>query len=249
MVAMLASAAAMSSPALAVGTPQYGSVKLQWNVAVALTATIHTDYTSAAALANSGAAPTYGENGTGGACSNTSASTTDLIVDFGTITPSLTNTVACNYQNALGVAFSDNDSTGVKGYEYLDANLPTGMNLCAFGNTGALPITTPTATATGSTHTGASIPVAYSGGACAAGGVEVKNGAGTVNNAGAGPVGTLAAAPTGEYMSGSTLGNWISTAGASASTVDATEDLQLNVGSSASSGAANVIMTVELIPN
>lgn len=237
----------MSSPALAVGTPQYGSVKLQWNVAVALTATIHTSYTSAFAYAT----PTGNLANPSGTCAAAPAgANADLTLDYGSITPSLSATVACTYLNAVGASLTDNDSAGVKVYQAFDAALPTGINVCAFPNAGASFPMTPTAAITQSTRTGTG-PAVY-GGACAAGGSLVPTAAGGAITGTAGT--STQVGGTGEtYQNATTpfsIGgtNIISTAGANTTAVLAGEDLQLNVGTTAASGAASAIMTVQFIP-
>ncbi len=245
---MLASAAAMSGPALAVGTPQYGSVKLQWNVSVAMTAVIHTSYTAAFAYA----APTGNLANPAGTCAAAGGGgNADLTLDYGTITPSLSATVACNYLNAVGASVTDNDSSGVKVYQAFDAALPAGINVCAFPNTGAAFPMTPAASITQSTRTGTG-PAVYSG-SCAAGGALVPTASGGAITGTAGT--SSAVGGTGETYQNSTspysIGgqNWISTTAANTTAVLAGEDLQLNVGSTASSGNASAIMTVQFIPN
>lgn len=244
---MLASAAAMSGPALAVGTPQYGSVKLMWNVSTALTAVIHSSYTAAFAYA----APAGNLPNPAGTCQAApGGSNADLTLDFGPIVPSLTATVACTYLNAVGASVTDNDSAGVKVYEAIDAALPTGTNLCAFPNTGAAFPMTPAASITQSTRTGVG-PAVYSAG-CAAGGSAVPVAAGGAITGTAGTSSVVGG--TGEtYQNATTpysIGglNWISTASSNVTAVLAGEDLQLNVGSTATSGAQSAIMTIQFIP-
>lgn len=248
LVAMLASAAAMSSPALAVGTPQYGSVKLQWNVAVAMTAVIHSSYTAAFAYA----APAGNLSNPAGTCLGTpGGANADLTLDYGSITPSLSATVGCTYLNAVGASVTDNDSTGVKVYQAFDAALPAGINVCAFPNTGAAFPMTPAAAITQSTRSG--VGPAVFGGACGAGGALVPTAAGGAITGTAGT--STQVGGTGETYQNATspysIGgqNWISTAGQNLSAVLAGEDLQLNVAQTAASGNASAIMTVQFIPN
>lgn len=237
----------MGSQALAAGTVSgYGSVKLQWNVAVALNAVIHTNYTSA--FAYGGATAAVGSNGSG-SCTAAPAQTADLNIAFGTITPSFSGTQGCDYQNAVGVSVQTNDTAGFSVYQYLDTAMPTGTNLCAFPNNASktFPIT-PGATITTSQWTTA--PTAY-GGSCAAGGAAITN-AGTIVNAGGGAA-TYATAPaTGEYAT-STAGTgqqFLSYTTAAGTAVLGGEDLQLNIASSAASGN-NItnIMTLQFVAN
>ena len=248
---MLASAAAMNGPAMAAATiSQYGSVKLQWNVAPVLTAAVHTDYT--AAFANSGAYPTLLGQPAAANCQGGGVST-DLTVDFGTITPVLGGTAACTYPNAVGASVQTNDNNGFSVYEYLDAAPAAGINICAFPNTGAAFPMTPGAAISTTTRTQATTPAVYAG-ACAAGGSAITNpGAGVLTNAGAAPA--QPAAPgtyTGEYLTGVATGTGLkmmSQATAAGSAVLAGEDLQINVGAAATSGNANVVMTLMFVSN
>jgi hypothetical protein len=235
----------MSGQAFAAATVnQYGSVKLQWNVAVAMNAVVHTNYT--AGFAFGGAAATIGANGTG-AC-GASAGNTDLNLQYGTITPSFAGTQGCNYQNAVGASVQTNDTSGFAVYEYLDAALPVGTNLCAFPNNAAktFPVT-PAAAITMTQY--AVAPAAYSG-SCAAGGANLTN-AGAIQNAGVAPA-QPNAAYTGEYASAAanTGTQFISSAVAAGAAVIGGEDLQLNVASSAASGNnLSAVLTLQFVAN
>ncbi len=242
---MLASVAAMSSQAFAAATVnQYGSVKLQWNVAVAMNAVVHTNYT--AAFAFGGANATLGANPAGGC--GTSTTNTDLNLQFGTVTPTFGSTQSCDYQNAVGVSVQTNDSNGFAVNQYLDAALPAGTNLCAFPNNAAktFPVT-PAAAIT--TTAWAAAPAAYAG-ACAAGGANLTN-AGAITNPGAAPA-QPAAAYTGEYASSAAPAGsvFISNATAAGAPLIGGEDLQLNVASTAASGNnISAVMTLQFIAN
>jgi hypothetical protein len=251
LTAVLASVAAMGSQALAAGTVnQYGSVKLQWNVSVAMNAVVHTNYTSA--FANGGATATVdypaGAGSCGGASPVSVTGQTDLNLVYGTITPAFAATTACNYENAVGVSVQTNDSNGFAVYEYLDTALPAGTNLCAFPNNAAktFPVTAAAAITTSQWTTA---PTAYSG-ACATGGANLTN-AGAIQNAGAAPT-QPSAAYTGEYASaaaatGTQFLNYTTSAGAA---VLGGEDLQLNIASSAVSGNnISDVMTLQFVAN
>lgn len=247
LVALLASAAAMSGPALAApAVSLYGSVKLQWNVAPAMKATVHTSYTAAFAYA----APAGNLANPAGTCPAAGgAGNADLTIDYGNIQPSFGATVACTYLNAVGVSVQSNDNNGFEVYQYLDAALPAGTNLCAFPNTGAAFPMMPGASITTSTRSGVG-PAVY-GGSCAAGGAAITN-AGVVQNAGQGPVSNanISLAPTsGEYASAAaqTGQKMIADPAAAGTAVLAGEDLQMNVGPTATSGAQNVIMTLQFV--
>lgn len=242
----------MSGPALAVGTPQYGSVKLEWNVATAMTAVIHSSYTTAFAYA----APTlsdYLSNPTGTCDATLPSNNVDLTLDYGILTPSLSASVGCTYLNAVGASVQDNDAAGVKVYEALDAALPTGTSLCAYPNQGAsfpeslgATITASTRTGTGpapsatcATSPGAQVPVA-SGGA-------VTGTAGTSSTVGG--TGETYQNSTAPYSIGGL--NWISTTSANSTVGYAGEDLQLVLANTVSSTTStqNAIMTIQFIPN
>lgn len=236
----------MSGQALAAATVnQYGSVKLQWNVAVAMNAVVHTNYT--AAFAFGGATATVGANGTG-ACTAAPAGNTDLNIMYGTITPSFAGTQGCDYQNAVGVSVQTNDTSGFAVYQYLDAALPAGTNLCAFANNAAktFPVTPAAAIQTTQWTTA---PTAYAG-SCAAGGQAITN-AGAIQNAGVAPA-QPSAAYTGEYASGAAgIGSqFLSYASAAGAAVLGGEDLQMNIASSAASGNnINAVMTLQFVAN
>jgi hypothetical protein len=235
---MLASAAAMSGSALAAGTVnQYGSVKLQWNVAVQMTAAVHTNYT--AAFANGGGTATVGANPAGD-CGTTPTTQTDLNMTWGTLqAPAGTAYVGCNYENAIGVSVLTNDANGYQVWEYMDEALPAGTAVCALANDAAK--TFPVAGAasiTTSQYTTA--PAPYTGAACGAGTALVA-GAGSVTNANAAPTQPAApAAYTGEYLgeaAGSTGLEFMS--GTAGTTQYAGEDIQMNVNSTAPSTTTN----------
>lgn len=245
---MLASTAAMSSQAFAAATVnQYGSVKLQWNVAVAMNAVVHTNYT--AAFAFGGATANIGSN-PANSCGATSPGNTDLNLQFGTVSPTFGSTASCDYQNAVGVSVQTNDSNGFAVNQYLDAALPAGTNLCAFPNNASktFPVT-PAAAITTSAWTTA--PAAYSG-ACAAGGASITN-AGVIQQAGNAPAQPgPAVSYTGEYASSAAPAGsvFISNATAAGAPLIGGEDLQLNVASTAASGNnISAVMTLQFIAN
>ncbi len=242
---MLASAAAMSTPALAAGTPQYGSVKLQWNVAVTMNALIHTNYT--AAFANGGASATLLGNPGAGQC-GPGTGQSDFNLDYGSMTPLSAAESACTYKNGLAASVQTNDNSGFKVNEYLDAAAPGGSTICAFPNGGAaFPLTAGAALST-SARSGVG-PAVYTGAACDAGGAVVTQGSGgTLVNAGAGGSQVGGA---GEQYTGPTGGTftWISNVAAAGTAVFGGEDLQLNLPANAGSGAQSVVMTVQFIPN
>lgn len=248
LAAMLVSAAAMSGQALAAAAiSQYGSVKLQWNVTPVMQAAVHTSYTGAFAFA----APTGNLSNPAGTCPAAGgAANADLTLDYGSIQPSFSATVACTYLNAVGVSVQTNDNLGFKVYEYIDAALPTGVNICAFPNTGAAFPMTPGASITTSTRSGVG-PAVY-GGSCAAGGGAVTYpGSGTLTNPAAAPA-QPSAAYTGEYLTGAVAGTGLQMMGqatAAGSAVLAGEDLQLNIGNTAVSGAQTAYMTLMFISN
>ena len=245
---MLASAVAMGGQAQAAAAiSQYGSVKLQWNVQPVMNAAVHTSYTAAFAYA----APAGNLSNPGGTCPAAGgAGNADLTLDFGNIQPSFSATVACTYLNAVGVSVQTNDSNGFKVYEYMDAALPAGTNICAFPNTGAAFPMTPAASITQSTRSGVG-PAVY-GGSCAAGGAAVTYpGSGTLTNPAAAPA-QPSAAYTGEYLTGVVGGTGVQIIGqatSAASAVLAGEDLQMNIGSAATSGAQTAYMTLMFISN
>ncbi|MEO6913141.1 MAG: hypothetical protein ABI182_03850 [Candidatus Baltobacteraceae bacterium] len=243
LAAMLASAAAMSTPALAAGVPQYGSVKLQWNVAVTMNALIHTNYT--AAFANGGASATLLGNPGAGQC-GVGTGQADFNLDYGTMTPLSAAEAACTYKNAVAASVQTNDNSGFKVNEYLDAAPPGGSTICAYPNGGAaFPLT---AGALGTSARSGVGPAVFSG-ACDVGGAIVTQGTGgALVNAGAGGsqvagAGEQYTAPTGGAFT------WISNVAAAGVPVFGGEDLQLNLPANAGSGAASVVMTVQFIPN
>jgi len=252
LTAMLASVAAMSGPALAVTGNAYGSVKLQWNVIASLSAIIHTNYSNAGAFQ----AATATEGASGGAACTPAVGSTDLVVDYGNVTPNTASWSSCNYENAIATSVQTNDNAGFAVKEVIDATNADGAVFCAFSNQPAAfgGADNTTATVTQSTRTGGSIPTSYTGAACAAGGTVIPVGAGgALTNGGAGqvsPQGTIATAYTGEFYSAATNSvTWFTDAGAAGVPVLGGEDLQLNLPTTATSGAENVIMTIQYVAN
>lgn len=235
----------MGGQALAAGTVnQYGSVKLQWNVAVAMNAVVHTNYT--AAFAYGGATGTEGAAGTG-SC-GTEANPSDLTLNWGTITPPFGSYESCDYQNAVGVSVQTNDANGFAVYEYLDTALPAGTALCAYSNGtgGTFPISAPGASIATTLYSTA--PAVYAG-SCTGNGKAITN-AGTIQNSGVAPA-QPSATYTGEYASGAAgLGQaFINTTSTTGAAEYGGEDLQLSVSSSAASGAVANVMTLQFVAN
>ncbi len=240
LAAVLAATATMSGPAFAAGTPQYGSVQLQWNVATTLVAHIVTNYTAGGTSMVNGANTTVYA---GGACpvSNVAAG---FQINFGALTPSTSLETQCTAKNAIGVSALSNDSAGITVNQYLDAAAPAGIDFCAFPNGGG----TFGASLTASGGSGAGY-AAYSG-SCAAGGKHMAAGTGgTLTNAGAGG-GDVGG--TGEYYSAPTGGALavLTAAAALGTTSYATEDLQINAAANqASSATTDLVMTIQVVPN
>lgn len=247
--AVISAAALLEAPAaFAAGTPQYGSVQLQWNVATLMTAHIATNY--GASFAN-GATTTLLSN-PASTCAASNAAT-GYQINFGQVTPSSTVAVGCTATNALATSVITNDSAGYKVYEYLDAAAASGINFCAFPNNGAsFPLSADTTTfgnvASSRTGTG---PAAYSG-SCAAGGQAITQGTGgSLQNAGAGG-GDVGG--TGEYYKAPTGGTGtpiVSTTAADATAGYTGQDLQINLAANQASTATaqDLVMTVQFVPN
>jgi hypothetical protein len=231
------------SAAPAMAGNQYGSVNLQWNVSVTLTALIHTNYT--AAFANGGATATLLSNPASTCGPGTGQS--DFKLDYGALTPQQASAAGCTYTNAVAASVITNDTSGFKVFQYLDAAPTAGVTFCAYPNTGAaFPMTAVAALAV-SSRSGVGPSTA-----CAAPGQLVTQGTGgTLVNAGGGggQVGAVGA----ETYTGPTGGAGtaiISNAAAAGSAVLAGEDMQIDLGANQSSSAtSNVVMTVEFVPN
>jgi hypothetical protein len=246
MAVLLAGTVMFEGPALAAGTPQYGSVQLQWNVATLMTAHIATNY--GASFAN-GASTTLLSN-PASTCAATNAAA-GYQINFGAVTPSSSAEVACTATNALATSVVTNDSAGYKVNEYLNAAAPAGITFCAYPNNGAsFPLTSDTTTfaSVASARTGVG-PAVWSGSACGSGGAQVTQGTGGTLGAGTGGsdvggTGQFYTAPTGGTL------NVVSTTAADATAGYTGQDLQINLApNQASSTTTDLVMTVQFIPN
>lgn len=252
--------AATSTAAFAAPAPHYGSVKLNWNVAVSASMQLATQF-GAGAFTQGVAAPALTPSAAG-VCGAPAAETT-LNLTYGTLNPSLTAPVGCLYQNAIETAIQTNDAGGYNVYEYMDAAPTSGTGFCAFPDGGAsFPLTPAAAAAAASTRTTTVAAATFTAGAvtgCAAGGAAVPNGTGgALTNSGGGP-GSQDGGPgagivtTGFEYYTETGTNGLKIAGqasAPAGTVYAAQDVQINLDKGApSTASANAIMTVVLVPN
>lgn len=230
--------AALSVVPAAAATTQQGAVKMTWNVAVAATLNLTTNY-----AASTGAQGT-GANVLGGSPASTCAngtSETAFNLTYGQLVPSVSAAVGCNYQNAIAAKVATN-STNWNVTQFLSAAATAGVGFCAFANGNA-------ATATASTHSGASTPAVgtYTAGAltgCAAGGVLVPTGsAATGTNPGdpvtAGVVQATAPGSPAAFCTGTTGG-----------TAFCTEDLQIDIAQNQPVKASDSsFLVVQLIAN
>jgi hypothetical protein len=233
---------------LAAGTPQYGSVKLNWTVNTTATLALVTNYPTAATFTQQTTAPVLGAN-PAGSCggSGAPASETAFNVSFGALNPSLTVPVSCLYENAVAVSVTTNDAAGFTVKEYLDSAPPTGVGLCAFTNGAGGTLATTTRTAAfpnAATYAGNNLS------ACAAGGTQVPVGTGGSSTGGTTPGNPNTAGL--EYYQSATNGFTLVNSAAAATTAYLQgEDLQLNLapGTASTTSAQSVYMTVVLTPN
>jgi hypothetical protein len=243
---LLAGTVMFEGPALAAGTPQYGSVQLQWNVATLMTAHIATNY--GASFSNGATTTLLSNPASTCAASNAAAG---YQINFGAVTPSSTAEVACTATNALATSVITNDTAGYKVNEYLNAAPAAGIVFCTYPNGAAsFPVTADTATfsnvASARTGTG---PTAWSGTACGTGGLQITAGTGTLG----GGTGGSDVGGTGQFLTAPTAGtvNVVSTTAADAAAGYTGQDLQINLAANqaSSSSPQDAVMTVQFIPN
>lgn len=247
---MLGIATASAAPSMA-ATTQYGSAQLKYTVNATASLSLSTNYTTTGAQAT-GAATIL--SSPAGACSAGIAETTATLT-FGAITPQPSTYTGCTYLNAIGIGFLSNDANGVNIVEYTDT-LATGTQICAFVPTTVTPATSLTLS------TYATAPAPYTGAACGAPPAGDKAStpfvglgaavAGTGFGAAGAPVaGTdVTATPTATTY---TSGGWqwyTGTANSGATWKFIGEDLQFNVGPSASSSTTTQtnVITIAMIP-
>ncbi|TAM88448.1 hypothetical protein EPN42_09345 [bacterium] len=248
--ALLALVATFTTSAVnAAPAPLYGSVQLNWNVTVASSMTLVTDYSNTGAqgtvIPTLAAAPA-------GTCTGGGAETA-FNVTFGQLTPSLSASVACLYPSAVLVGVNTNDASGYAVNEALDAAPAGGASICAAPNSASAFPLTPSAAVTTSTRTSASLTSgATTCGTLVTNGsaLAVGNGTATVNGTG-GP-GNPGSANL-SFNSGFTNGLKIaSAAGSTGGAVNYVgEDLAVLLPAGASSVASpnNDILTIQLVPN
>jgi hypothetical protein len=214
-----------------------GAVKMTWNVSVAATLNLTTNY------AVTTGAQGLGANVLQGAPAATCTSGTSeaaFNLTYGALTPSVSAAVACNYQKAIAASVSTN-STNWNVTQFLSAAAPTGIGFCAFSNGAA------SASAPASAQTTAPAVGTYTSGSltgCATGGILIPAGTGGTGTAPGNPgtAGLVTATAPGTpaaFCSSTTAG-----------TFSCGEDLQINLAANQPVATAqSSYLIVQLIAN
>lgn len=234
-LAALGLAALAVAPAAA--ATQSGAVKMTWNVSVAATLNLTTNY------AASTGAQGLGANSLQGAPAATCASGTSetaFNLTYGSLTPSVTTATACNYQRAIAAQVTTN-STSWSVTQFLSAAAPAGIGFCAFSN-GAASASAPASSQTTAPAAGTYTTGSLSG--CATGGVVIPAGSAATGTAPGNPgtTGIVTATAPGSpaaFCSSTTAG-----------TAFCGEDLQINLAANQPVAAAqSSFLIVQLIAN
>lgn len=243
--------AAASAPAMAAGTPQYGSVKLNWSVNTQASMQIVTQYSNH--LFTQGGSAIALQPSAAGVC-GTSAAETAFNLSYGALNPSLSSTVGCNYPNAVAVSVTTNDSNGFTVTQVVDSTAAItakSVGFCAFPNTGATPVALAALNVAARPAPAAGTFASNLLTGCAAGGTAVPYGtAGNENGAGAGTPGNANYTSNNATEWNTSAGaTWVSQGTAATSAVYAGEDIQLNLDAGApSGGATSAFITLILTP-
>jgi hypothetical protein len=251
---LLLGMAALPARGSAAGTV-YGSSQVKYTVNATASVSIAVNYDpTTGSIKNAVAGTILGSVAAN--CSAAVAEGTNATLTFGGITPAAAGYTGCYYKNAISVGVQSNDTAGVKIMEYLDVT-PAGTATCVF------PLgTANTLTALPAASGAAGNPAAYTAGACQSvngitGNLLAALGAATAGTGfgGAGvPAGVttdVTATPTATIY---TAGGFQLFLGGSLAGLSSLaykyvgQDVQLNVSSAASSGAATSVITVAVIP-
>jgi len=151
--ALVIIACAVAVPASANTTTVTGSVNpiVEWNAATTGTLNLYPNYVASTGVTNGSgigsvvAATNAGYTGASG-CTAAPAQTSNIIDFMNVSVPTGTNTTACDYQNALSINVSTNDTTGWNVTQNLQLAPGAGFTLCAILN-GSLYSGTPRAAA------------------------------------------------------------------------------------------------------
>lgn len=235
MLAALGLTALAVAPAAAATTS--GAVKMTWNVSVAATLNLTTNYAVTTGVQGLGANSLQGAPA---ATCTSGTSETAFNLTYGSLTPSVTTATACNYQKAIAAAVSTN-STNWSVTQFLSAAAPAGIGFCAFSN-GAASASAPASSQASAPAVGTYTTGSLTG--CATGGVVIPTGtAATGTNPGnpgtAGLVTATAPGTPAAFCSSTTAGSFI-----------CGEDVQINLAANQPVAAAqSSFLIVQLIAN
>ncbi len=241
---------ALSAPAFAAGTPQYGSVKLNWSVNTQASMQIVTQYSNHAFTQGSAAIAL--QPSSAGVCGN-SAAETAFNLSYGALNPSLTLPVGCSYPNAVAISVTTNDSNGFAVTQVVDstASVASYVGFCSFPNTGAAPVAIGALNASARVAPAAGTFAANMLTGCAGGGTALPYGtAGNENGGGAGSPGNANWVSNNATEWNTSAGAaWVSQGTSATTAVYAGEDVQLNLDAGAPSAAAtSAYITLILTP-
>jgi hypothetical protein len=244
---MLGVATVMAAPSAAT-TTVYGSAQIKYTVNATVLVSIATNYATTTPYSQSAAASTILPS-VAGNCAAGAVETTATLT-FGGVTPPGSGYTGCYYKNAVEVGVDSNDASGYKVIEYVDT-LIAGTQICAF-RLNATPAAAPSvsgATGNPAAYT-ASCPTVNSVAGIALAGLGAAT-AGTGFGGASQPAGMTTDVTTTPTATTYTSGGFTMYSGASLLTGwnFIGQDIQLNVGSTAASGADTNVLTIAVIPN
>jgi len=244
---MLGIATVTAAPSMA-STTVYGSAQLKYTVNATALVSIATNYATTAPYGQAAGASTILPS-VAGNCTAGVAETLATLT-FGGVTPPSSGYTGCYYKNAVEVGINSNDASGYKVIEYIDT-LIAGTQVCLFP-LNATPAAAPTVSGASGNPAAyvAACPTVNSVAGTALtglGAATAGTGFGAASNPGTGtwdvtatPTATTYTAGGDTVYSGSSLLSGWNYIG---------EDVQLNVASTAASGADTNVLTVAVIPN
>lgn len=182
--ATLAALVTAASPAFATTTTK--TITVKWNTQAIASLTLHTDYSATGVFgASAGSILAQTNGGSGNACTATDPTNTDLIDDFGAITPDSAVFTDCLYKNAVNAIVSTNSVSWTLGVAATAGYVAANGTLCGYANNGGtgFPFAAAAAHAVSQTTRVAAV-TNTSAGACAAGGgpAILMDGTGTTSN-------------------------------------------------------------------
>jgi hypothetical protein len=247
----LGMAAATCTPAFALNPA--AAVKMTWTVAATAQLSIATQYTTGSATLTQNLGTPSLLPSVAGACAGSGSEVADNLT-YGSITPSASVEVGCDYQNAVAAEVVTNDSNGYFLNEFLAAAPPAGTTFCAVpnGSTTGTATTTTVSSLSGNPAAATNVTTCAVGTALVAGTAPVAGSVGQ-NTPVTGLLGTPGVATPGiETATAPGAGNfaWGTSAAATPGTGSFfSEDMQINFAANqASANNQSAFLIIQLIP-